>query len=294
MYNPLPPLIFLSILVFVSLPLLILATITTTLAVTTLLLRASLVYIDLGLALITTHILPCSPAPTVPRSKTLLPSPSSPQDPINPQAPPTRILRRRRQSSSSGGSSGIYLSAQNPNHSPTSSSSSATPRRASSGIFGLGALGPLRDFEGVGGWRFTTLAEDARDDEVWMSLNSRLQLPVLGATGAAGSAQAMGKAPASTGAKDSQGTAKKKHRRNATGGSLPGRGTGNGLGMRPATPEDLGMAPLVRGDRTPDELSVEEGFFGKKRNEDLRAAIMGAGPEGSPLGGWSGRNSGIN
>ena len=140
--------IFMSpILILIAIPLTVFATITTTLAFSTLFFRVLLVYAELAAAVVQDHF----NSATLP-SKITLPS-SRPilQD-------KTGRRKSRRGSAASERSNG-----------------STTPRAPrSSGLGVYGGEGPARDFEGVGGWR---IRGPDGEDERWTSLNSRLELP---------------------------------------------------------------------------------------------------------------------
>lgn len=133
------------ILLSLALPLAFLATVTTTLAFGALLFRASIVYFELGVAVTQSWLLPNA------TSKSPLDRGKSSD--VNTPAASAANGRRRSKGSGSG------------------TPGTRTPRRTES--FGT-VFGPSRDFEGVGGWRF---ADDARDDETWIGINSRLELP---------------------------------------------------------------------------------------------------------------------
>ncbi|KAJ4287817.1 hypothetical protein N0V90_012521 [Kalmusia sp. IMI 367209] len=142
--NPLyllgPPLLFL-----VSFPLAIFAVFTTTIALSLLTVRVSVVYFELGLALIHAYVFP-EPAKPIP--KRAMPPPSSPP-------------RFRRTSSSSqdvAPAARLY----------TKSGSSAS-------LINVNQLASARDFEGVGGWRFY---EGDEEEAIWMGMNKRLELPL--------------------------------------------------------------------------------------------------------------------
>jgi hypothetical protein len=143
-FNPMyllgPPLLLL-----VSIPLAIFATITTTVAITALTIRVSIVYFELGVALIHAYLLPPPQKP--------LPSRSSPK-----RASPTHP-RTRRSSIASAAS----LDQPQRIH-----------RKSDSFVSLIGTSDVTRDFEGVGGWRVS-----GGDDEeaLWMGINSRLELP---------------------------------------------------------------------------------------------------------------------
>jgi hypothetical protein len=147
MPNPLhlfgPPVI-----VLVSLPLAIFAIVTTTMAVIALTIRVSIIYVELGTALVHAYLFP---PPLKPASKR--PSRRSSYPNAFPNVPPDAMSS---------------LDATTP----------ATPsrlhKRSGSLASLIGTNGITRDFEGVGGWR------DGGDDEeeaLWMGMNSRLELP---------------------------------------------------------------------------------------------------------------------
>ena len=138
------------VILLISIPLTVFAAFTTTVAFSTLLFRVLLVYAELAAALLQDHFNPSTP------SKTTLPL----------SRPPTtedKVGRRksRRSSAASGSSNG-----------------STTPKAPKSSGFGVyTGEGSARDFEGVGGWRIP--GPDGEDDELWTSMNSRLELPAM-------------------------------------------------------------------------------------------------------------------
>jgi len=145
--NPVHPLIFSFLFVF-TIPLAIFATITTIFAVSILLFRVVLIYIELALAVISYYAFGTQPKAT--------PAKSREQNPAVVQLVPTRRRRRRSSSSSSTMSAGSLAH-----------------------IAGVDALlspsvGPARDFEGVGGWR---IGGPSDDELLWTNINSRLVLP---------------------------------------------------------------------------------------------------------------------
>ncbi|TKA24846.1 hypothetical protein B0A50_06575 [Salinomyces thailandicus] len=133
-----------TLLIF-SVPLVIFAAITTTLAFWLLLWRVLAVHVDLFTALLRAWLAGPAPKP--------VPFPTSP---------------------------GIVQRQQSPkSHRPSRSSSSrietkkfANQKSQSSAEIAIGM--PLRDYEGVGGWR---LEGDEEEEALWMGMNSRLQLP---------------------------------------------------------------------------------------------------------------------
>ena len=139
------PLLFVA-----SLPLAILAAFTTSVAVSLLAIRVSVVYLELGVALVHASLFP-EPAKPVPRRVVPPPSPprvrrigASPQD----VAPAARLGKSRR----SGSSTSLV------------------------GV-GIDQRAAARDFEGVGGWRYYEGDKD-EDEAIWMGMNRRLQLPL--------------------------------------------------------------------------------------------------------------------
>ena len=150
--------IFAPILLLVSLPLLFLATLTTTLALITLLVRVALVYAELGAVLLQNYFSPLQISSTYSFSKTARAPPKSPL--------PRRISDRksRRSSTGSGQSNG-------------GSTTPRAPETSGLGIYGGG--GVTRDFEGVGGWRIPSPGQED-EDGLWTSMNSRLELPTAG------------------------------------------------------------------------------------------------------------------
>ncbi|KAB8337095.1 hypothetical protein FH972_021399 [Carpinus fangiana] len=134
------------ILLSLALPLALFATVTTTIAVSALLFRASIVYFELGAAVVQSWLLPGTSASSFKQSDPTVNDPASSQS-------------RRRSRGSAGSTPG-----------------NRTPLRTDS-FAALSGSGANRDFEGVGGWRLT---EDAHDDETWIGINSRLELPAAG------------------------------------------------------------------------------------------------------------------
>ncbi|MCJ1386700.1 hypothetical protein MMC17_009826 [Xylographa soralifera] len=128
----------------VSVPLFIVAVITTSLAFSTLFLRVLIVYIELAIVVVHNHFsLP--PAPKKEAS-----------------------LSRKKSGRSIAGS--------------RSSSGSLTPKLLvpDSGIYPSTPL--ARDFEGVGGWRFPEAGDDD-SEALWTGMNTRLELPALASVG---------------------------------------------------------------------------------------------------------------
>lgn len=150
--NPLyllgPPLLLL-----ISFPLALFAIITTAIALSTLAVRVSIVYFELGIALIHAYLFP-PPQKAPPK----LPSPG--------RSSPNRSRTRRSSVASA-----------------TSSQDTAIPHQSQrlhnkSGSFAslVGTSEITRDFEGVGGWR---VPADEEEEALWMGMNSRLELPAV-------------------------------------------------------------------------------------------------------------------
>jgi len=224
-FNPLYLLVPPS-LILVSIPLAIFAAFTTCLAFALLLIRVSIVYFELGIALLRSWLVS---EPTKRRSR----GSSSPA-----QSP--RPHRRRRSS---------VLS------SPPSQEFRRPPLKSDSYITLLGAGAPDRDYEGVGGWR---VEGDEPEEALWIGMNSRLELPLVGG-------------------------GQRRHQRSLTGGSQ--RWTWS--------PEALKMSPVESRARTPSNEQAVEEYFGlqpygkhntdvhvaKESNKSRRKSINGAGEE---------------
>lgn len=136
------------VLLLISIPLTIFAAFTTTLAFSTLFFRALLIYAELAAALIQDQYTSSDPP------KTTAPLPASVAEDKSGRR------KSRRGSAASGSSTG-----------------STTPRAPkSSGLGVYGGEGATRDFEGVGGWR---IPGPDGEDELWTSMNSRLELPAM-------------------------------------------------------------------------------------------------------------------
>ena len=152
----LSPIYFLGPLFFliISVPLAIFALITTSIAVTVLLIRASIVYFELSLALISSWLF------------------------VNTTVS-IRIPKSHFSPSSSGRTSPLRPRSTRPNSRSSTISLPDTPAPQpayKSGSFAslIGTGEPTRDYEGVGGWRVF-----GKDDEeaLWIGMNSRLELP---------------------------------------------------------------------------------------------------------------------
>ncbi|KAG5925617.1 hypothetical protein E4U42_004117 [Claviceps africana] len=166
----------------VTVPLALLAGVTTTLAFALLISRVVIVYLDLALSFIPQVLATFTSHRRYTRPQLQLPATSA-NSPASSFGDSSRVSsiyhqslyqRRRRRRPSS------IVSFR-------SSNGTATPV----GDFGLGlvpGVGPERDFEGIGGWRF------GDDDDLWTTINSRMELPDRGfvrnhyRTGSAGGA----------------------------------------------------------------------------------------------------------
>ena len=153
-FNPIHAVIIPS-LCLVTVPLAILAGITTTVAFGVLIIRLLLIYLDIAISVvpqslsgITKHVfsqpISATAAPPPPR----LASPS----PLRRQQPSYNHRRRRSSASARSGSA-----------------SSISER----GLGLIPSVGPDRDFEGIGGWRFG----GAEDDELWTTVSPRPDAP---------------------------------------------------------------------------------------------------------------------
>lgn len=125
----------------VTIPLAVLATVTTTFAFSVLLLRALVVYVDMLLSLVPSRRPAVRPLPRPPSSPSLT-SPSR-----------KATHRRRRRSSASA------ISVR--------SASSISDR----GLGLIPSIGPERDYEGIGGWR----VGGQQDDELWATVNPKVE-----------------------------------------------------------------------------------------------------------------------
>jgi hypothetical protein len=172
LFNPVYALVIPSLFV-VTVPLAILAGITTTLAFSVLILRVIVVYLDIALSLLpqslaSLHSRDIVDAATASSSPYKLPErrPSSPTLSSSSLKQQHALRRRRRRPSSTasaisgGGSASSIVSVV------------GGGERGSLGL--IPSIGPERDFEGVGGWR---VGGDAVDDEVWTTVNPRLEMP---------------------------------------------------------------------------------------------------------------------
>ncbi|KAI9873693.1 MAG: hypothetical protein M1830_010710 [Pleopsidium flavum] len=144
LYALVPPLLLLF-----SIPLAALALLTTTLAFSTLCVRVLIVYIELALVVAHNQFFNRVSSKIA-------------QPPVQGSSSSATLghqrIKSRRSSACSAGSEGMI-----------------TPKAGDSGSFGLiTGTGINRDFEGVGGWRFSGPGEE---DSQWTAMNSRLELP---------------------------------------------------------------------------------------------------------------------
>lgn len=175
----------------VTIPLAILAGITTTLAFSILMFRVAVVYIDIALNMVPQYItghriypfprayaasvmprhLPASDMPTAIDSRAVsgqtTPSPTTTRAGAN----AGRHHRRRRTSTASFASVGSITPIED-----TSVGLGGRTNKRADSVMMISSIGMDRDFEGVGGWRLNV--KDADDDNAWAQLNSRLELPL--------------------------------------------------------------------------------------------------------------------
>ncbi|KAJ9666927.1 hypothetical protein H2201_003061 [Coniosporium apollinis] len=150
------------VLLSLSIPLALLAIITTSLAFSTLLIRVSIVYFELGVALLHSYLFVPPPKRSYPRTPPYSVSPGR-TSPRHPRA-------NRRTSTTS------TASAQDPTTS-TSGFPPIYPTKSGSFASLTSSLGPARDYEGVGGWRVSS--GDGSEEALWIGMNSRLELPAV-------------------------------------------------------------------------------------------------------------------
>ncbi|TKX24098.1 hypothetical protein C1H76_3666 [Elsinoe australis] len=247
--------------ILLSIPLTIFALITTSLAFTTLLLRISVVYLELLLALLQSFLSPTPPSkPTFPAT---IPT-SHPIGPLSHHA-------RRRTSSASSTSLSLQTPSTHPNGVNNPSYPSSVPAipntarlpRPPSLASLLGTTTP-RDYESVGGWRLTSA--DSDEEALWTGINSRLELPALTVP--------------------SPSTLTRNHHRSLTGGSrrgsngavAAGQGTGTGTG----SPEMKGRSPgwnrrRGRGSRAGSGTGSPEEYFSIGTGQGLGQGVKGLG-----------------
>jgi len=188
-----------------SLPLAFFAILTTTLAFWLLVIRVVFVYYELAMTLLRASIAPST-----------LPQPPTPP-PLSPTKHRGSPRSRRASRSSSSGSSDLHVWRTTADF---KSQSSAT----------LALSTPLRDYEGVGGWRFQ---EGEEEEALWMGMNSRLELPA--------SQMRRHQRSLTGGSRASSGRASPELVRTPLAIRTPGRGRGPGSGA--ASPENYFNMP---------------------------------------------------
>lgn len=139
------------LLLLFSIPMVIFATITTTLAFSTLLLRALILYAELGAALVQDQFVTHTPSKGT--SKSLRRCISSHE---------AYGMRRKGRRSSAASAS--------------SNGGSITPKAPDTSGLAIFSQALERDFEGIGGWR---PAGQDDEDVLWTNMNSRLELPTM-------------------------------------------------------------------------------------------------------------------
>ncbi|ROW05593.1 hypothetical protein VSDG_00165 [Cytospora chrysosperma] len=191
---------------FVTIPLAILAGITTTLAFSVLMFRVALVYVDIavnmvpqyvagrpvyplfrGYASASSTVTPAEPATSSTPASLLLPisggngsgsghsSPTTSRQQAAAAAVVVRRHRRRRTSGASYNSIGSVTPTED--HGGGNGIGGGGSKRGSVVMMLPPSVGIDRDFEGVGGWRLD--GKGAADDEdAWTHINSRLSLPL--------------------------------------------------------------------------------------------------------------------
>jgi hypothetical protein len=126
--------------------------VTTNIAFIALVIRAFVVYFELGVALIQSGLY-------------MLTSPATQTKPSGIESSGQSSPKRQRHRRSSGQSSISLQDHTNPRRQPKKSGSFASL---------IGNAGPTRDFEGVGGWR---VPGEEDEEALWIGMNSRLELP---------------------------------------------------------------------------------------------------------------------
>jgi hypothetical protein len=184
------------ILLMASIPLAIFATVTTIIAISFLALRAFVVYVQLAVALLGAWLDPPPP-------KSLLHQRSQP--PSSDYTLPTPP-RGGRTNANPIHSHEVGINSTQASRQHTKSDSLSTL---------LGTSEFTKDFEGVGGWRDPG---DAKEEALWMGMNSRLELPAD--------------------------VTPRKHRRSLTGGAIPS--------------QRWNLSPVQSRARTPVHVSFEE------------------------------------
>lgn len=159
------------ILMTISVPLFIFASITTYLALATLFLRAFIVYLELATALVHSWLVrPSKPLPPLPLSaSTVTARPTTIEPPSTAITSSSQRKPHGRPSSSHQKNPPASQKSKRSQHRPTKSDPNAS--------FAPMSTTPTdRDFEGVGGW--CDPGPD-NDEALWMGMNARLQLPAM-------------------------------------------------------------------------------------------------------------------
>lgn len=153
--NPWNPLYAIApfVIVSVSVPLVVFAVVTTSIALSLLAFRGFVVYAQLGTALLGAWLSPEAPKPA-PQRRAISAGRMSP--PRN----------RHRRNSSNGSGTSQDTTIPGAGLGPKSGSFTAL----------LGGSEVTRDYEGVGGWRDTGNEDE---EALWMGMNSRLELPAV-------------------------------------------------------------------------------------------------------------------
>lgn len=159
LFNPLYALVIPSLL-FITIPLAVLAGITTTLAFSVLVVRVFVVYLDIVISFIPQSLTSITHSgsgggastPIRLRQQQLLSSVKE-TSPSSPSSRSQRPHRRRRSSASaiSGGGSASSISER--------------------GLGLVPSVGPERDFEGIGGWRLGRGQDEREEDMAWTTVN---------------------------------------------------------------------------------------------------------------------------
>lgn len=150
------------VLLSLSIPLALLAIITTSLAFSTLLIRVSIVYFELGVALLHSYLFVPPPKRSYPRT---------PPYSVSPGRTSPRHPRANRRTSTASTASAQDLTAGSSGFPPIH------PTKSGSFASLTSSLGPARDYEGVGGWRVAS--GDGSEEALWIGMNSRLELPAV-------------------------------------------------------------------------------------------------------------------
>ncbi|PNS16968.1 hypothetical protein CAC42_4932 [Sphaceloma murrayae] len=234
--------------VLLSIPLTILALFTTSLAFGTLLLRVSIVYLELVLALFQSFITPRPPV-----SKALPSQPAPLHGPVRHHA--------RRRTSSSGSTTSLRLETPL-SHTPFPHNAGGGRLHKNPSLASLLGTTTPRDYESVGGWRLTSANSD--EEALWTGINSRLELPALTVP----SPNTLTR------------TAERYHHRSLTGGSRRGSGP---PGTTTGSPELKPRSPGGKRGKGSGTVSPE-GYFTGLQGQGLGMTIVGGDQRGSADG----------